>query len=66
VVERRQELWFSLESRHALYVTGKDCRQDFNGDIAIQATVACAMHLTHAARTERRLNFIWPKFLCQR
>src|ERR1700683_1535660 len=37
-------------------------RQNLDGDIAPQPRIASAINFAHAARSERRLNFIRPEF----
>jgi hypothetical protein len=37
-------------------------REDLDGNGSIEARVAGTVHLAHAARSERRLDFVWAKF----
>src|SRR5215469_7138275 len=37
-------------------------RQDLDGDRALQARIACAIHLTHPARAQRRADFVRHQF----
>ena len=53
MVERGQQLGFALEARQALRVLGERRRQRFDRHLAAEARVVRAVHLAHAARSER-------------
>jgi hypothetical protein len=36
--------------------------ENFDGYITVEAGIACTVDFTHAARTQRRENFVGPKF----
>jgi len=48
-------------ARLALKAIGKLLCRELNRDVAIQTSVARFPHLSHAARAQRRLNFIWTE-----
>jgi hypothetical protein len=52
---------FALEACLAVGVVGEWFGQDFDGDLAAQAYIAGAIHLSHAARTEGSDNLVRPK-----
>ena len=58
VVERRQDLRFSLESGETLAVLRERVGKDLERDLAAQLGVPGAIHLTHAAHTERPDDFV--------
>jgi hypothetical protein len=37
-------------------------REDFDGHGTVEARIARTVHLAHATRSERRLDFVWTKF----
>src|SRR5579872_939136 len=45
---------------------GEMLGKNFDGDRAIEARVARAVHFAHSAGAERRLNFIGPEFRSRR
>ncbi len=54
MIERRQHTRFALESRQPLGVRRERVRQDLDRHIAPEARVVRAVHLAHAAGTQRR------------
>ena len=58
MVERGQRLRFALEAHDAIGVCRECNRQDFERDEAVEVGVARAIHLTHAAGTERAQDFM--------
>ena len=52
VVQQRQNLGFPFEARKAIGIRGQKRGKNFDGDVAIQSGVACAIDLSHAARTD--------------
>ena len=58
MVERCQRLRLPLEAREALAVCRKQRRQDLERNVAIEARVAGAVDLAHAAGAERAENFV--------
>ena len=62
MIERGNRACFPLEALLGLEVGRKMRRQDFDRYSALQAGVASAIHFAHAARAQRRLNFIGPEF----
>ncbi len=61
MVERREDLRFALETRHALGVCGESFRQDLDCHVAPQPRVPGAVHLPHSAGADRRHDFIGPE-----
>ena len=41
-------------------------RQDSNSDRTVEPCIESAIHLAHAASTQRRKNFIWTEFGTER
>ena len=58
MIERGQHTRFALESREPLGVCRERARQDLDRHIAPEARVARAVHLAHAAGTERRHHVV--------
>ncbi|HYM23527.1 MAG TPA: hypothetical protein VEU08_09970 [Vicinamibacterales bacterium] len=58
MIQRREEPGLPLEPREAFAITCDGTGQDFDRDVTIELRVAGAVDLTHAARTERRQDFI--------
>src|SRR5213596_2393309 len=56
---------FLLEASQAVGILREKFWQDFDGDLATQPCIACAIHLAHAARAQRCDDFIGPE-LCAR
>jgi hypothetical protein len=53
VVQRGQQLRLTLEPRNAIAIAGKGRRQELQGDVSLQARVAGAVDLAHAAFAKR-------------
>jgi hypothetical protein len=53
---------FLLKAPQPLAVSGERLGQNFHRDIAPQPGVAGAIHFAHAARTQRRLDFVRAEF----
>jgi len=51
VVERREDLGFSLESRQPVWIGGERLRHDLQRHVAVQLGVPRSIHLAHAALT---------------
>src|SRR4029077_1364874 len=58
MVERGNRPGLLLEAAQAVVIASERFRENFHGDIASKPRVAGAIHLTHAARTERSKNFV--------
>src|SRR5439155_6001158 len=65
MVQARDRARLALKPQVALGIEAKMGRQDFDCDYPVQTSVAGAIHLTHATRTQLRLDFIGPE-LCSR
>jgi hypothetical protein len=59
VVQRAGRAGFRLEAGAALGILGDPGGQDLQGHVTGEARVAGAVHLTHAARAERRKDLVW-------
>ena len=62
MIERGDGAGLALHALLEFGRVGEMCSENFNGYDAIEPSVAGAVDLAHAARSERRLNFIWSKF----
>ena len=58
MIERREDLCFALEARHALGIQREGIGQDLDSDVATQSGVSGAIHLAHAAGTDSRHNLV--------
>jgi hypothetical protein len=58
VIQRGKNLGFAAETRESLRVVGERVGQDLQGDVATELCVAGAIDLAHAARPERRDDFV--------
>src|SRR5467141_4257320 len=58
MVEGGEQLRLALEAREALGVGGEHWRKGLDGDGAVEAGVAGAIHLSHAPGTLRRDNLV--------
>ena len=58
VIQRRQNLGFPFEARKAIGIRGQKRGKNFDGHFAIQSRVACAIDLSHAARTDEVENLV--------
>ena len=58
MIERREYLRLALEAREPLRITRKGFGQSFDGNFAIQLSVAGEIHLTHPAGAQRRENLV--------
>jgi hypothetical protein len=62
VVQAGNDLCFALKPLSARGIRRKFWRKNLDSDCALQASVASAIHLAHAAGPERRQNLIRPEF----
>jgi hypothetical protein len=63
MIQAGDGLGFLLEALFAERITRKLFRQDFEGNDALQPRISCSIHLSHAARADRRDNLIWTELL---
>ena len=61
MVQRGQELGFTLEAGDAIRIGGERVRQDLDRDLAAQLRVASTIDLAHSAGTKRGLNLVWAE-----
>ena len=61
MIQRREDLRFTLKTRHAIGVGGEELRQDFQRDVATELRVLRTIYLAHAARAEQTQDFIRAK-----
>src|SRR5438128_2485461 len=65
MIQRSNGSRLALKPLLPLWIEAKMGRQDFDCDYPVQARVSSTVHLTHATRTQRRLDLIGPQ-LCSR
>ena len=58
MIERRENLGFTLEPHQALRIGGHAGGQHLDRNVALQARIAGAIHLTHPTRADRRFDAI--------
>jgi hypothetical protein len=58
MIERRQDFGFALKAREPIAIAGQFCRQDFDGDVTLQACIEGAVHLAHPTGADRFLDFV--------
>ena len=63
MIERGQHLRFALEAREPFGIKGEAVGQDLERDVALERRVARAIHLAHAARTERGQDLVRPELI---
>ena len=61
MIQRGQDLRFTLEAREPVGIEGEDVGEDFQRDIAIELRVSRAIDLAHAARAKRGNDFVRPE-----
>jgi hypothetical protein len=62
MVQGGEHLRFAQQAGAAPRVSGKRIRQHLERDQAAEADVACAIHLSHAAGSDRADNLVGPDF----
>ncbi len=62
MIQRSDRPRFLLETPQAFRISGKGSGQDLDRDLATEASVARAIHLSHATSTESGKNFVGPEF----
>ena len=58
MIERGEQLCFTLKSREPIGIARERVGQDFDRDLALQPRIFRAIHLAHAARAEKRDDLI--------
>ena len=66
MVQGRGRARLLCEALQPLRIAGERRGENLDGDIAIQPGIAGAVNLAHAARAQRRLNFIRAEFHARR
>ena len=61
MVQGRKDARLPFETGDPVGVRGKGLRQDFQGNVASQVDIAGAIHLAHAARTEKAQDLVRPE-----
>src|SRR4029434_10668964 len=61
MTQRGERLRFPLETHQAIGIGGEEFGQDLERNIATEPGVACLVDLPHAARAERREDFVRAK-----
>lgn len=59
VIQRGKRLGFPPESSQAITISCHEVGQDFQCDLSIQDSIACAVDLAHPTRTKQRDDFVW-------
>lgn len=62
MVERTEDAGFLLEAFEAVTIGREGFGENFDGDGALEAGVACAVDFAHSASAERGLNFVGAEF----
>ena len=62
VIQGGNRLRLLLKTPQPLGIAGKSCRQHLDRDLAVEPRITSPIHLTHAARAQRRLDLIRPEF----
>ena len=62
MIERGEDLGFTLKTRHTLSITSERLGQDFDGYIASELRIAGTVDFTHSARTYRSSDLVRPDF----
>ena len=65
MIERREDLCFPLEARHALGIERKGIGQDLDRDVTTESRVVGAIHLAHAAGANGGEDLIRPEASAQ-
>ena len=63
MVERGEHLRLALEARQAIGVAGHGLGQHLDGDVALQAGIAGAIHLAHPAFAQFRDDLVCTEVL---
>src|SRR5262249_43522451 len=61
MIERGERLGFLLESRQPVRILRQRIRQYLNGDLTVEPRVPRFPDFSHAARTDRREDFVWTQ-----
>ena len=61
MIQGRGRAGFLLKTLQAVSVVSKKVGQDFDGDVALQARVARAIHLAHSTCAKGFDNFVLPE-----
>jgi hypothetical protein len=62
MVQGTENSRFLLKALQTIGVRRKTCRKDLDCDASIEACVTSAIHFSHPARAQRRLDFVRTKF----
>jgi hypothetical protein len=66
MIQRGQYLRFALKARHILRIVSQRRGEDFDGDVAIQLTIAGAVDFAHPAGAEGCEDFVGAEFVAGR
>ena len=61
MIERREDVGLAREPRQAFGVAREGLGEDLEGDLALEARVACAPDFAHASGPERAENLVRPE-----
>jgi hypothetical protein len=62
MIQRRDGAGFAFETEVGFGFFGEMLGEDFDGDGAVEASVARGVDFTHAACAQAGLNFVWAEF----
>jgi hypothetical protein len=62
MIQGSSRLGFLLETAQAVAVLGKSSRQDFDGHVPSQDSIASAIDFAHSAGTDGRNDLVGPQF----
>jgi hypothetical protein len=62
MIQRGHSPGFLLKTAQAVLIVCQGTREDFDGNVTLEAGVAPAVDLAHAARAEQGEDFVWPQF----
>jgi hypothetical protein len=66
MIQRREDFRFPPEPHETLGIERERIRENLDGNGAFQVRVRRAIHLAHAARANRRLDFVRTKSSAER
>jgi hypothetical protein len=49
---------FQFETAKPVLISGKDCRQDLDGDLAPESRIECAVDFSHPSGSQRREDLV--------
>ena len=62
MIQCRHRSGFLFEAAQTILIARQSRREDFDGNVALEALIACAVDFTHAASAQERLDFVRAEF----